>query len=118
MCVIIVFKKVFCVMLVSFITSVIYAKTFVESNLFLKPFSRSACANQSSSKFKLVADLVLLKEHLPKMRNLSLLQRWRCLDLPIPGSPQCFAIRSDAGTVLVASELSITEYNPRTGEVQ
>ncbi|XP_057205981.1 elongator complex protein 1 [Triplophysa rosa] len=51
------------------------------------------------------------------MRNLSLLQRWRCLDLPIPGSPQCFAIRSDAGTVLVASELSITEYNPRTGEV-
>lgn len=51
------------------------------------------------------------------MRNLSLLQRWRCLDLPIPGSPQCFTIRSDAGTVLVASELSITEYDPRMGEV-
>lgn len=51
------------------------------------------------------------------MRNLNLLQRWRCLDLPIPGSPQCFTIRSDAGTVLVASELSITEYDPRTGEV-
>ncbi|XP_052006172.1 elongator complex protein 1 [Xyrauchen texanus] len=51
------------------------------------------------------------------MRNLSLLQRLRCVDLSILGSPQCFSIRSEAGTVLVASELSITEYDPRTGEV-
>ncbi|XP_067313213.1 elongator complex protein 1 [Pseudorasbora parva] len=51
------------------------------------------------------------------MRNLSLLQRYRCVDLPIPGSPQCFSIRSEAGTMLVASELAITEYDPRTGEV-
>lgn len=51
------------------------------------------------------------------MRNLSLLKRSRIVDLPIPGSPQCFSIRSEAGTVLVASEFAITEYNPQTGEV-
>ncbi|XP_073676235.1 elongator complex protein 1 [Garra rufa] len=51
------------------------------------------------------------------MRNLSLLQRFRCVDLSIPGSPQCFTIRSETGTVLVASELAITEFDPRTEEV-
>uniref|UniRef100_A0A671P1U3 Elongator complex protein 1 n=1 Tax=Sinocyclocheilus anshuiensis TaxID=1608454 RepID=A0A671P1U3_9TELE len=44
------------------------------------------------------------------MRNLSLLQRFKCVDLSFPGSPQCFTIRSETGTVLVASELAITEY--------
>uniref|UniRef100_A0A9J7ZVG3 Elongator complex protein 1 n=1 Tax=Cyprinus carpio carpio TaxID=630221 RepID=A0A9J7ZVG3_CYPCA len=51
------------------------------------------------------------------MRNLSLLQRFRCVDLSIPGSPQCMSIRSETGTVLVASELAITEFDPRTQEV-
>ncbi|XP_052430790.1 elongator complex protein 1 isoform X1 [Carassius gibelio] len=51
------------------------------------------------------------------MRNLSLLQRFRCVDLSSPGSPQCFTIRSETGTVLVASELAITEFDPRTEEV-
>uniref|UniRef100_A0A8C1LBU3 Elongator complex protein 1 n=1 Tax=Cyprinus carpio TaxID=7962 RepID=A0A8C1LBU3_CYPCA len=51
------------------------------------------------------------------MRNLSLLQRFRSVDLSIPGSPQCMSIRSETGTVLVASELAITEFDPRTQEV-
>uniref|UniRef100_A0A673I7Y5 Elongator complex protein 1 n=1 Tax=Sinocyclocheilus rhinocerous TaxID=307959 RepID=A0A673I7Y5_9TELE len=51
------------------------------------------------------------------MRNLSLLQRFSCVDLSIPGSPQCLTIRSETGTVLVASELAITEFDPRTEEV-
>uniref|UniRef100_A0A8C1ITS8 Elongator complex protein 1 n=1 Tax=Cyprinus carpio TaxID=7962 RepID=A0A8C1ITS8_CYPCA len=51
------------------------------------------------------------------MRNLSLLQRFKCVDLSFPGSPQCFSIRSETGTVLVASELAITEFDPRTQEV-
>uniref|UniRef100_A0A8C1L8B9 Elongator complex protein 1 n=1 Tax=Cyprinus carpio TaxID=7962 RepID=A0A8C1L8B9_CYPCA len=55
--------------------------------------------------------------HPPKMRNLSLLQRFRSVDLSIPGSPQCMSIRSETGTVLVASELAITEFDPRTQEV-
>uniref|UniRef100_A0A8C1XDJ4 Elongator complex protein 1 n=1 Tax=Cyprinus carpio TaxID=7962 RepID=A0A8C1XDJ4_CYPCA len=55
--------------------------------------------------------------HLPKMRNLSLLQRFKCVDLSFPGTPQCFSIRSETGTVLVASELAITEFDPRTQEV-
>uniref|UniRef100_A0A8C2F7Z5 Elongator complex protein 1 n=1 Tax=Cyprinus carpio TaxID=7962 RepID=A0A8C2F7Z5_CYPCA len=55
--------------------------------------------------------------HPPKMRNLSLLQRFKCVDLSFPGTPQCFSIRSETGTVLVASELAITEFDPRTQEV-
>uniref|UniRef100_A0A672PRW0 Elongator complex protein 1 n=1 Tax=Sinocyclocheilus grahami TaxID=75366 RepID=A0A672PRW0_SINGR len=51
------------------------------------------------------------------MRNLSLLQRFSCVELSIPGSPQCLTIRSETGTVLVASELAITEFDPRTEEV-
>ncbi|TRY90045.1 hypothetical protein DNTS_031568 [Danionella cerebrum] len=51
------------------------------------------------------------------MRNLSLLKRFRSLDLPVLGCPQCFCIRTEAGTVLVASEFAITEYDPRTGEI-
>uniref|UniRef100_A0A673HGB2 Elongator complex protein 1 n=1 Tax=Sinocyclocheilus rhinocerous TaxID=307959 RepID=A0A673HGB2_9TELE len=52
-----------------------------------------------------------------EFRNLSLLQRFKCVDLSFPGSPQCFTIRSETGTVLVASELAITEFDPRTKEV-
>uniref|UniRef100_A0A671MQN1 Elongator complex protein 1 n=1 Tax=Sinocyclocheilus anshuiensis TaxID=1608454 RepID=A0A671MQN1_9TELE len=51
------------------------------------------------------------------MRNLGLLQRFSCVDLSLPGSPQCLTIRSETGTVLVASELAITEFDPRTEEV-
>lgn len=73
-----------------------------------------------STKLKKTAQLFQISawcKHPPKMRNLSLLQRFRCVDLPILGSPQCFSIRSEAGTVLVASEFAITEYDPRSGEV-
>ncbi|XP_030620667.1 elongator complex protein 1 isoform X2 [Chanos chanos] len=51
------------------------------------------------------------------MRNLKPLKCLRCLDLQSPGSPQCFSVRTDTGTVLVASEFSLTEYDPRAGQV-
>uniref|UniRef100_A0A4W5NQT3 Elongator complex protein 1 n=1 Tax=Hucho hucho TaxID=62062 RepID=A0A4W5NQT3_9TELE len=40
------------------------------------------------------------------MRNLRLLKSIRCLKLQGPGTPQCFSVRTDTGTVLIASEYS------------
>uniref|UniRef100_A0A8C4GK70 Elongator complex protein 1 n=1 Tax=Dicentrarchus labrax TaxID=13489 RepID=A0A8C4GK70_DICLA len=51
------------------------------------------------------------------MRNLKLLKSLRSSELQGPGSPQCFAVRADTGSLLVASHYSITEYDPRTGQV-
>lgn len=51
------------------------------------------------------------------MRNLKLLKSLRSSELQGPGSPQCFSVRVDAGTLLVASQFSITEFNPQTGQV-
>uniref|UniRef100_A0A3Q3VQI1 Elongator complex protein 1 n=1 Tax=Mola mola TaxID=94237 RepID=A0A3Q3VQI1_MOLML len=51
------------------------------------------------------------------MRNLKLLKSLQSSELQGPGSPQCLALRADTGSLLVASQYSITEYNPRTGQV-
>uniref|UniRef100_A0A8C7MJP0 Elongator complex protein 1 n=1 Tax=Oncorhynchus kisutch TaxID=8019 RepID=A0A8C7MJP0_ONCKI len=40
------------------------------------------------------------------MRNLRLLKSLRCLKLQGPGTPQCFTVRTDTGTLLIASEYS------------
>ncbi|KAI3351418.1 hypothetical protein L3Q82_020272, partial [Scortum barcoo] len=52
-----------------------------------------------------------------KMRNLKLLKSLRSSELQGPGSTQCFSVRTDTGSLLVASQYSITEYDPRTGQV-
>ncbi|KAG7217850.1 hypothetical protein INR49_031498 [Caranx melampygus] len=52
-----------------------------------------------------------------EMRNLKLLKSLCSSELQAPGSPQCFCVRADTGSVLVASQFSITEYDPRTGQV-
>nr|XP_046179437.1 elongator complex protein 1-like isoform X1 [Oncorhynchus gorbuscha] len=51
------------------------------------------------------------------MRNLRLLKSLRCLKLQGPGTPQCFTIRTDTGTLLIASEYSVTELDTRAGQV-
>ncbi|KAM7418162.1 hypothetical protein PAMA_017690 [Pampus argenteus] len=51
------------------------------------------------------------------MRNLKLLKSLRSSELQGPGSPQCFSVRGDTGSLLVASQFSITEFDPRTGQV-
>uniref|UniRef100_A0A3Q1ESC3 Elongator complex protein 1 n=1 Tax=Acanthochromis polyacanthus TaxID=80966 RepID=A0A3Q1ESC3_9TELE len=51
------------------------------------------------------------------MRNLKLLKSLRSSKRQGPGSPQCFSVRADTGSLLIASQYSITEYDPRTGQV-
>ncbi|KAL6117335.1 elp1 [Pungitius sinensis] len=51
------------------------------------------------------------------MRNLKLLKSLRSCELQAPGSPQCLSVRSETGSLLVASQYSITEYDPQTGQV-
>ncbi|XP_012717183.2 elongator complex protein 1 [Fundulus heteroclitus] len=51
------------------------------------------------------------------MRNLKLLKSLRSSELQGPGTPQCFSVRSDTGSLLIASQFSVTEYNPQSGEV-
>ncbi|KAJ8385271.1 hypothetical protein AAFF_G00191480 [Aldrovandia affinis] len=51
------------------------------------------------------------------MRNLKLLKCLRCADLQSPGSPLFFSVRTDTGTLLVASEYGVTELDPRAGRV-
>nr|XP_019938997.1 PREDICTED: elongator complex protein 1 [Paralichthys olivaceus] len=51
------------------------------------------------------------------MRNLKLLKSLCSSELQSPGSPQHLCVRADTGSLLVASQLSITEYDPRTGQV-
>ena len=54
-----------------------------------------------------------------KMRNLKLLKRLCSAELTHqrPGSPLCAAVRSDSDTVLLASQFSIVEFDPRSGQV-
>ncbi|CAG04536.1 unnamed protein product [Tetraodon nigroviridis] len=52
-----------------------------------------------------------------EMRNLKLLKSFRSSELLGPGSPQCLALRADTGSLLAASQYSIVEYDPRTGQV-
>nr|XP_061793334.1 elongator complex protein 1-like [Nerophis lumbriciformis] len=51
------------------------------------------------------------------MRNLKLLKSLHNSELQSPGSPQCLSLRVDSGTLLVASEYSISEFDPHTGQV-
>uniref|UniRef100_A0A3Q2D9B7 Elongator complex protein 1 n=1 Tax=Cyprinodon variegatus TaxID=28743 RepID=A0A3Q2D9B7_CYPVA len=51
------------------------------------------------------------------MRNLKLLKSLQCSELQGLGSPQCFSVRSDTGSLLIASQFSVVEYNPQSGEV-
>ncbi|XP_069778820.1 elongator complex protein 1 isoform X2 [Narcine bancroftii] len=51
------------------------------------------------------------------MRNLKLLQSLHCDGWQGLGTPQCLTIRTDSGTVLVGSDLGITELDPRTEQV-
>ncbi|KAM9377431.1 elongator complex protein 1 [Pholidichthys leucotaenia] len=51
------------------------------------------------------------------MRNLKLVKSLQSSELQGPGSPQSFCVRGDAGSLLVASAYSITEYDPRTGQI-
>uniref|UniRef100_A0A3B3UYP6 Elongator complex protein 1 n=1 Tax=Poecilia latipinna TaxID=48699 RepID=A0A3B3UYP6_9TELE len=51
------------------------------------------------------------------MRNLKLLKSLRSSELQGPGSPQCFSVRSDTGSLLITSQFSVTEFDPHTGEV-
>ncbi|KAK2848777.1 hypothetical protein Q5P01_008611 [Channa striata] len=51
------------------------------------------------------------------MRNLKLLKSLRSSELLGPGSPQYLSVRADTGTLLVLSQYSITEFDPRTGQV-
>uniref|UniRef100_A0AAQ5ZL69 Elongator complex protein 1 n=1 Tax=Amphiprion ocellaris TaxID=80972 RepID=A0AAQ5ZL69_AMPOC len=51
------------------------------------------------------------------VRNLKLPKSLRSSELQGPGSPQCFSVRADTGSLLIASLYSITEYDPRTGQV-
>ncbi|MCI4381664.1 hypothetical protein PGIGA_G00254560 [Pangasianodon gigas] len=52
-----------------------------------------------------------------EMRNLKLLKCVRMLELQSLGSPQCVCVRIDTDTILITSQFSITEYDPRTGQV-
>uniref|UniRef100_A0AAQ5X716 IkappaB kinase complex-associated protein n=1 Tax=Amphiprion ocellaris TaxID=80972 RepID=A0AAQ5X716_AMPOC len=52
-----------------------------------------------------------------EVRNLKLPKSLRSSELQGPGSPQCFSVRADTGSLLIASLYSITEYDPRTGQV-
>uniref|UniRef100_A0AAY4D1C0 Elongator complex protein 1 n=1 Tax=Denticeps clupeoides TaxID=299321 RepID=A0AAY4D1C0_9TELE len=51
------------------------------------------------------------------MRNLKLLKHLHSSGIQGPGSPQCFSVRTDSGTVLASTECCVIEYDPRTGQV-
>ncbi|KAM4622111.1 elongator complex protein 1 [Polymixia lowei] len=51
------------------------------------------------------------------MRNLKLLQSLRTAELQGLGTPQGFSVRTDTGSVLLASQYSVTEFEPRSGQV-
>ncbi|XP_060935405.1 elongator complex protein 1 [Limanda limanda] len=48
------------------------------------------------------------------MRNLKLLKSLSSSELNGPGSPQFLCVRADTGSLLVASQFSVTEYDPRS----
>ncbi|XP_062249522.1 elongator complex protein 1 [Platichthys flesus] len=51
------------------------------------------------------------------MRNLKLLKSLCSSELNSPGSPQFLCVRADTGSLLVASQYSVTEYDARTEQV-
>ncbi|XP_036117261.1 elongator complex protein 1 [Molossus molossus] len=52
------------------------------------------------------------------MRNLKLLQSLEFRDIEAPGTPQCFCLRTEQGTVLIGSEHGLVEVDPVTREVR
>ncbi|XP_005382814.1 PREDICTED: elongator complex protein 1 [Chinchilla lanigera] len=52
------------------------------------------------------------------MRNLKLVRTLEFKDIPAPGKPQCFTLRTEQDTVLIASECGLIEVNPVTREVK
>ncbi|XP_076997441.1 elongator complex protein 1 isoform X1 [Tamandua tetradactyla] len=52
------------------------------------------------------------------MRNLKLLQSLEFRDIPAPGKPQCFTLRTEQKTVLIGSEHGLIEVDPVTKEVK
>lgn len=52
------------------------------------------------------------------MRNLKLLQTLEFRDIEAPGKPQCFSLRAQQGTVLIASECGLIEADPVKREVK
>ncbi|XP_024116076.1 elongator complex protein 1 isoform X1 [Oryzias melastigma] len=51
------------------------------------------------------------------MRNLKLLKSLQSSDLQGLGSPQWVCVRADSGSLLVTSQFSILEFDPRSGQV-
>ncbi|KAM6980821.1 elongator complex protein 1 [Aplochiton taeniatus] len=51
------------------------------------------------------------------MRNLKLLKSLRSTELHSPGVPQCLSVRSETGSLLLASGFSVIEFDPRAGQV-
>lgn len=52
------------------------------------------------------------------MRNLKLLKSLQSPDLQGVGSPQWVCVRADSGSLLVTSQFSILEFDPRSGQVR
>ncbi|XP_075416395.1 elongator complex protein 1 [Tenrec ecaudatus] len=52
------------------------------------------------------------------MRNLKLLRTLEFRDIPAPGTPQCFSLWTEQGTVLVGSEHGLLEVDPVAREVK
>uniref|UniRef100_A0A7N6BIW1 Elongator complex protein 1 n=1 Tax=Anabas testudineus TaxID=64144 RepID=A0A7N6BIW1_ANATE len=87
---------------------------------------RSCLTSRSTTDFLLRGDYSELKPTKYRnlrlilrtvMRNLKLLKSLRSSELQGPGSPQYLSVRADTGTLLVLSQYSITEFDPRTGQV-
>ncbi|KAF7658016.1 hypothetical protein LDENG_00019130 [Lucifuga dentata] len=51
------------------------------------------------------------------MRNLKLLRSLRSSELQVLGSPRGLSVRVDTGSLLLASQYSIIEFDPQTGQV-
>uniref|UniRef100_A0A3P9L654 Elongator complex protein 1 n=1 Tax=Oryzias latipes TaxID=8090 RepID=A0A3P9L654_ORYLA len=51
------------------------------------------------------------------MRNLKLLKSLQSSDLEALGSPQWVCVRADSGSLLITSQFSIVEFDPRSGQV-
>ncbi|XP_006887046.1 PREDICTED: elongator complex protein 1 [Elephantulus edwardii] len=52
------------------------------------------------------------------MRNLKLFRTLEFRDIPAPGKPQCFCLRSEQETVLIGSEVGLIEVDPISKEVK
>ncbi|XP_076005236.1 elongator complex protein 1 [Genypterus blacodes] len=51
------------------------------------------------------------------MRNLTLLKSLQSSELQVLGSPQCFSVRADTSSLILASQFSIVEFDPQTAQI-